>query len=126
MAISATLSSLSYNATTIAAVGTATISITRNPVEATGIGELNATFLHGYQSGTATCDIFLDESATGHFSLFTAMNSANAAASLVLTVASGTTYTGNALVTGFEVTAQAGSVVRATVTFQFTGAITQA
>lgn len=126
MAISAILSSLSYNGTTIAAVGTATISIARNPVEATGIGELYATFLHGYQSGTATCDIFLDEAAAGHFSLFTAMNSASAAQSLVLTVASGTTYTGSALVTGFEVTAQAGSTVRATVTFQFTGAITQA
>lgn len=126
MAISAILSSLSYNGTSIAAVGTVTISFTRNPVEATGIGELNATFLHGYQSGTATCDIFLDEASSGHFSLFTAMNTAAAAASLVLTVASGTTYTGNALVTGFEVTAQAGSTVRATVTFQYTGAITQA
>jgi hypothetical protein len=126
MAISSVVSSISYSGTTIASVGTATISFTRNAVEATGIGETNATFLAGYQSGTATCDLFFDEASAGHFALFTAMNTAAASAALVLTVASGTTYTGNAFVTGYEITAQAGSTVRATVSFQFTGAITQA
>ena len=57
--------------------------------------------------------------------MFTNINTAASASACVLTTESGattTSFTGNAYVTSYEVTAQAGSVVRATIQLQFTNA----
>ena len=126
MALNAALSSISYAGTTIASVGSASISLNRPSLDITPIGSAVNTYIAGVQGATATLDIFYDQGATGHTALETAINSASAAAAVVLTLDSGTvqTYTGNAFVTSFEITAQAGSVVRASVGLQFTGAIT--
>lgn len=124
MALASTLSSISFGGTTIGAVGTATVSLSRPALDVTGIGATNSSFVTGLQSATATLDIFYDQSDTTHAALETNINGNGAPVSTVLTMAAGMTYTGNATVTSFEVTAQVGSAVRASVTLQFTGAIT--
>ena len=124
MALNAALSSISYGGTTIASVGSASISLNRPSLDITPIGSAVNTFIAGVQGATATLDIFYDQGATGHTALETAINNASAAAAVVLTLDTAQTYTGNAFVTSFEITAQAGSVVRASVGLQFTGAIT--
>ena len=124
MALNAALSSISYGGTTIASVGSASISLNRPSLDITPIGSAVNTYIAGVQGATATLDIFYDQAAAGHTALETAINGASAAAAVVLTLDTGQTYTGNAFVTSFEITAQAGSVVRASVGLQFTGAIT--
>ena len=124
MALNAALSSISYGGTTIASVGSAGISLNRPSLDITPIGSAVNTYIAGVQGATATLDIFYDQAAAGHTALEGAINNASAAAAVVLTLDTGQTYTGNAFVTSFEITAQAGSVVRASVGLQFTGAIT--
>jgi predicted secreted protein len=124
MALASTLSSISFNGTTIGAVGTATVSLSRPALDVTGIGATNSSFVTGVQSATATLDIFYDQADSTHAALETNINGNGAPVATVLTMASGMTYSGNATVTSFEVTAQVGSAVRASVTLQYTGAIT--
>lgn len=124
MAINSALSSISFGGTTVEAVGTATISLNRSPLDTTPIGSTVSTFLAGVQSATATLDIFYDQGSAQHTVLESNINGAAAAAACVLTTSSGMTYSGSAYVTSFEITAAAASVVRASVGLQFTGAIT--
>ena len=124
MALNSALSSISFGGTTVAAVGTVTLGLNRPALDITPIGSAVNTYIAGVQGATATLDIFYDQGSTGHTTLETAINTAAAASAVVLTLDTGMTYSGNAFVTSFEITAQAGSVVRASVGLQFTGAIT--
>jgi hypothetical protein len=126
MALSSALSSFSFAGTTVAAVGTASVSTSRPAQIITGISDTVDTFIAGVMGGTASLDLFFDESSTNHLALCTNVGTAAAAQATVLTLTSGTTVTGTAYVTGYDITATAGQVVRASINLQFTGAITVA
>jgi len=126
MALSSALSSFSFAGTTVAAVGTASVSTSRPAQIITGIGDTVDTFIAGVMGGTASLDIFFDETSANHLALCTNVGTALAAQATVLTLTSGTTVTGTAYVTGYDITATAGQVVRASINLQFTGAITVA
>jgi len=126
MALSSALSSFSFAGTTVAAVGTASVSTSRPAQIITGIGDTVDTFIAGVMGGTASLDLFFDETSTNHLALCTNVGTAAAAQATVLTLTSGTTVTGTAYVTGYDITATAGQVVRASINLQFTGAITVA
>jgi hypothetical protein len=126
MALSSALSSFSFAGTTVAAVGTASVSTSRPAQIITGIGDTVDTFIAGVMGGTASLDLFFDETSTNHLALCTNVGTALAAQTTVLTLTSGTTVTGTAYVTGYDITATAGQVVRASINLQFTGAITVA
>ena len=126
MALNSALSSFSFAGTTVAAVGTASVSTSRPAQIITGIGDTVDTFIAGVMGGTASLDVFFDEASTGHLALCTNVGTAAAAQATVLTLTSGTTVTGTAYVTGYDITATAGQVVRASINLQFTGAITVA
>jgi hypothetical protein len=123
MALNSALSSFSFAGTTVAAVGTASVSTSRPAQIITGIGDTVDTFIAGVMGGTASLDLFFDEASTNHLALCTNVGTAAAAAATVLTLTSGTTVTGTAYVTGYDITATAGQVVRASINLQFTGAI---
>ena len=126
MALNSALSSFSFAGTTVAAVGTASVSTSRPAQIITGIGDTVDTFIAGVMGGTASLDIFFDEASANHLALCTNVGTALAAQATVLTLTSGTTVTGTAYVTGYDITATAGQVVRASINLQFTGAITVA
>ena len=126
MALNSALSSFSFAGTTVAAVGTASVSTSRPAQLITGIGDTVDTFIAGVMGGTASLDIFFDEASANHIAMCTNVGTAAAAAAVVLTLTSGTTVAGNAYVTGYDITATAGQVVRASINLQFTGAITVA
>ena len=126
MALNSALSSFSFAGTTVAAVGTASVSTSRPAQIITGIGDTVDTFIAGVMGGTASLDLFFDETSTNHLALCTNVGTALAAQATVLTLTSGTTVTGTAYVTGYDITATAGQVVRASINLQFTGAITVA
>ena len=126
MALNSALSSFQFAGTTVAAVGTASVSTSRPAQIITGIGDTVDTFIAGVMGGTASLDIFFDETSTNHLALCTNVGTAAAAQTTVLTLTTGTTVTGTAYVTGYDITATAGQVVRASINLQFTGAITVA
>jgi len=124
MANSSALASISFGGSTISAVGSVTLTLNRAPFEVSEIGNANAQFIAGYQNATAQLDVFYSE--TDHSALEAAINAASAASAVVLTLASADTITGNGFVTAYSVTAAANDVERASITIQFTGAITLA
>lgn len=120
MALSSSLASLTLGSA-VPAVGSVSISLSRPAMDITPIGQEDTAYLGGIQDATATCDIFFD---AAHAGIVSAINGNDAASSVVIAFGDGDTFSGNAYVTEFSVTAQAGSVTRANVTFQFTGGIT--
>ena len=123
MALSSSLASVSFGGTTIAAVGSFTVSLSRNALEATSIGDNAQNFIAGIGGATLTLDLFYDQSSAQHTALENFINGGTTAASaFVVTAATGQTYSGSGFVTAFEITAQAGSLTRATVTIQATTA----
>jgi hypothetical protein len=120
---SSALCSFSYGGSTINAVGSVTLSLNRTPFEVSEIGNADAKFIAGYQNATAQVEMFyLEADATG---LEAAINTAAAAGTTTLTLNTvADTISGSAFVTGYSVTAAANDVVRASISFQFTGAVT--
>jgi hypothetical protein len=122
MAINAALTSLTWKGVAVPAVGSASISISRPALDITPIGTPTQQYIAGVSGATATLDLFFDEGDAPHFTMLTDINTATAAGSLVITLEANTTVTGEAFVTSYEITAQAQSVVRANVQFQYTTA----
>jgi len=122
MAINSALSSFSFAGNVVADTGTATVSLQRPALELTSIGDAAQRFLAGVGGATASLEIFHDLDNAGHKAMADQLNDASAAAAVVITLETGETFTGNGFCTGYEVTAQAGSLVRANVTIQFTSA----
>lgn len=120
---SSALCSFSYGGSTINAVGSVTLSVNRSPFEVSEIGNADAKFIAGYQNATAQVEMFyLEADSTA---LETAINTAAAAGTTTLTLNTvADTISGSAFVTGYSVTAAANDVVRASISFQFTGAVT--
>lgn len=123
MALSGTLASISAGGTTIAAVGTATISINVPAIDVTPIGSTVQFYIAGAYGATGSLDIFYDQSSGGHTTLdgYAIARSFN---TWVLTLDTNQTITGSAVITGYEITAQAQGVTRATVSLQFDGQVT--
>lgn len=122
MAINSALSSFSFNGTVVSDCGTATVSLQRPALELTSIGDAAQRFLAGVGGATASLEIFHDLDNAPHKAMVDQLNDASAALPVVITLETGETFTGNGFCTGYEVTAQAGSLVRANVTIQFTSA----
>lgn len=120
---SSALCSFAYGGSTINAVGSVTLSFNRTPFEVSEIGNADAKFIAGYQNVTAQVEVFYLEA--DHTALEAAINSASAAATTTLSLVTTTdTISGSAFVTSYSVTAAANDVVRASISFQFTGAVT--
>ena len=122
MAINSALASFSFGGSVVSECGTATVSLQRPALELTSIGDSAQRFLAGVGGATATLEIFFDLNTAVHKAMIDNLNDAAIAAAVVMTFTAGETITGSAYCTGFEVTAQAGSLVRANVTLQFTSA----
>jgi len=124
MALAGTIASISAGGTTIAAVGTATISINTPAVDVTPIGSTSQSYIAGAIGATGSLDIFYDTGSTGH-SLLNGYATARTFNQWVLTLKASPaqTITGSAMITGYEVTAQAQGATRATISLQFDGTV---
>ena len=122
MAINSALSSFSFNGSVVSDCGTATVSLQRPALELTSIGDAAQRFLAGVGGATASLEIFHDLDNAPHKAMVDQLNDASAAVAVVITLETGETFTGDGFCTGYEVTAQAGSLVRANVAIQFTSA----
>jgi hypothetical protein len=123
MALSTSLSSVTYSGTTIYGTGSFSFSNQREAIDVSEIGTVPRTFIAGSTSATASIDIFYDQGVTSHGTL-EAFIASGTIASLVIQSSTAMTYTANAILTGFEITGSAGDVIRAACSFQITGAVT--
>lgn len=114
-AISTTASSMSWNAVTIPAAGAIQASASREIIDVTQIGVDFRSNILGPQTWTITAEVFLNE--TDHTALQTDWQ-ARTKRELVITWATGYTWTGDAYITSIDVTASTVDAVRATIQFQ--------
>ena len=128
MPLSSALSSVTWlpaggtpPASTVAAVGSVSVTINRSPFEVSEVGDDNAAFIEGYQNVSATLDMFYSAADSARFE--TNITAAAGAGTLTVFTSSGDSISGAAYVTSYSVTAAANDVVRASIGFQFTGAI---
>lgn len=122
MAFTTNASSISINSVTIAAIGSFTITNNRAALEITELGDPQRKFTHGIQDATASLSLFYDQASTAHTTLENLI-ATPAASGFVVTLASGQLYTFSAYVTSFDINAQAGELVQATVQLQVTGPV---
>jgi predicted secreted protein len=121
MAYNASVSSFSWNAVVIDAVGTMALSYSRQPLEVTQIGSANTHFISGIANAVVALDIFYN--ATQHAALTADILSGNSKA-FVVTLGTGDTISGTAYVVGYDWVSSNSDVVRASLTLQVEGAIT--
>lgn len=123
MALTTSGSAVVFSGVTIAAVFTFSFSNQRETIDVSEIGIVSRSFIAGSTAATANLEIFYDQGNASHITL-EAFIAAGTSATLVITSANGQTYSATAFLTSFEVTGSAGDVIRATCSFQITGAVT--
>ena len=116
-------SSVSFGGVTLTSVFTFSFSNQRETIDVSEIGLVPKTFLAGSTTATANVELFYNqaESPTAALEAYIASGTA---ATLVITSTTAQTYTASAILTSFDITGSAGDVIRATATFQITGAVT--
>ena len=122
--ISSQALTLTWGAATVTGLGTVTINTNQSMIDTTDVATGASTFITGNRNTTATIDMFYDQAVTGMVNIETAANTGAASATALITLASGMSYSGSAFVTSFSVTGSINETLRASITLQFTGAIT--
>lgn len=115
------LASITYGATTFDAVGSMSFSAGRAPIETTQVGSLNSHFLPGVLTSAIALDIYYNNA---NHATFTDALVDGTSSSFTFTTTTGTTITGTGWVTGVDVVASMGDIVRGSVSIQVTGQIT--
>ena len=122
--ISSQALTFSWGGTSVTGLGTVTINTNQSMIDTTDVVTGASTFITGNRNTTATIDMFYDQAVTSMAAIETAANTGAASAAAVITLATGMSYTGSAFVTSFSVTGSINETLRASITLQFTGAIT--
>ena len=123
MALTTSGSSVSFGGITLSSVFTFSFSNQRETIDVSEIGIVSRTFIGGSTTGTASVEIFYNQAESSTLAT-EAYIASGTAATLVITSTTGQTYTASAILTSFEITGSAGDVIRATCSFQITGAVT--
>lgn len=122
-ALGSELAAISFDGQASSAIGSVGITNSLNVVEATEIGNARRTFLAGQGTITANCEIYYNQNDLACAKMETLCNT-NASATLIITLSTGMTYSGTAFCTEFSPTSSIGDIIRANVSFQYTGSVT--
>ena len=123
-ALSTSLLTVSWGGSAVTGLGTATVTTTQSLVETTDITSATQTFFTGNRTSTASVEMFYDQAVTAMGNIETAANTGAASATLLITLSTGMTYSGQAFVTSFQATGGINDVLRASIEFQYTGVVT--
>lgn len=111
----------SESPTTIGEVQGWSVEQTVDTIEDTAVGDTAKTFVAGLSSWTGSCDVILSDSDAGQLLL----DAGSAQTSLDFFFdASTSAYKGNAIVTSVSATSAIGDMIKASISFQGTGALT--
>lgn len=122
MALSTSGSSVTFGSILLAACSSFQFSNQREVIDVSEIGTVSKTFIAGNTTATATCEIFYDQTATGHTAT-EAYIASGTSATLIIQSATSQTYSASAFLTSFEITGSSGDVIRATCSFQISGVV---
>jgi hypothetical protein len=118
---------VSGTATAVASVRSFTVSQVGDIIETSVMGTQAKSYLPGQTSFTASADLLFDSADSAQETLAAAVGADPATLELYPTGASaGKKFTGEAIVTGYDITVDQNDVVVATVAFQGTGSLTYA
>lgn len=120
-AYTATVSSVTFDGTTFEAIGSMSVSSARPTLEITQVGSANAHFLAGIITTAISADLYYNKA--DHQKFVDKLQS-GASAAFTFTAAAGDAVTGTAYVTGLDIVASMGDIVRGSVTLQATGIVT--
>lgn len=120
-AYTASVSTFSWNATVIDAIGTVSLSAARPPLDVTQIGAGNGYFLPGVAVSTVTLDIYYN--SANHSALVNDYLSATSRA-FIVTAATGDAISGTGFLTGLDVVSSNQDIVRGSMSIQVSGPIT--
>ena len=119
-AYTASVSSITYNSVTFEAVGSMAVSMSRQPIDITQVGSANSSFLSGILTTAIALDIYYNKA--DHV-IFTAALLTPASNTFTFTTAASDVVTGSGWVTGCDIVASTGDIVRGSITIQCTGIV---
>jgi hypothetical protein len=122
-ALSSTNAAISYNGQVSTGLLTVTVNHTGDMIETADISDQRKSYIAGQATSTASGEIFYDQGDPCMADMED--DSVNPVSrSVVITLSTGMTVSGNAFVTSFSATAGTNDVVRASFELQFTGTVT--
>lgn len=119
-AYTASVSAITYNSITFEAVGSMAVSMSRQPIDITQVGSANSNFLSGILTTAIALDIYYNKA--DHVTFTTALLTP-ASNAFTFTTAASDVVTGNGFVTGCDIVATMGDIVRGSITIQCTGIV---
>jgi len=120
-AYTASVSTFSWNATVLDAVGTVSVSAARPALDVTQIGSANTHHVPGVSTSVVTADIYYN---TANHSSIVADYLSGTPRAFVFTVATGDTVSGTGLLTGLDIVSSNQDIIRGSIQIQVSGPIT--
>lgn len=115
--------SFTVGGTTVPGVVDGSVTLTHEAIDATEITDGRRVFIGGVRAGSFSGTIYYDQGNTAIAALETAAANGTTVA-FIFTLHSGATYTTSAFITSFAPSFAVNDVMRASISAQFTGAIT--
>jgi hypothetical protein len=119
-AYTASVSTFSWNAVVIDAVGTVSLSAARPPLDVTQIGAANTYHLPGVATSVVSLDIYYN--ASNHSTLTNDYLNATSRA-FIVTAATSDVVSGTGFITGFDMVSSNQDIVRGSISIQVSGPI---
>lgn len=110
------------NSVTVGEVASATLSVSRQPIEVTAIGDTYRKHEYGIVEGTVNLELFWDTAGVaGHSTIITALENGTLLTAASVVWESGKSIAGNAYVQDVAITVAPNGVAQATCTLIFSG-----
>jgi hypothetical protein len=119
-AYTASVSTFSWNAVVIDAVGTVSLSAARPPLDVTQIGAANTYHLPGVATSMVSLDIYYN---SGNHSALTADYLAGTSRAFIVTAATSDVLNGTGFITGLDIVSSNQDIVRGSISIQVSGPI---
>lgn len=113
-----TAASVKFGATTVVDVASATVSLARNQIDITAVGDTHRHTTQGFLTGTVQLEVFY-ESGTSNAAILTNIEAGSVIADVEVVWASGYSIKGNAFVVDAALSVAPNDIARLTATLQF-------
>jgi hypothetical protein len=113
-----TAASVKFGATTVVDVATATVSLARNQIDITAVGDTHRHTTQGFLTGTVQLEVFY-ESGSSNAAILTNIEAGSVIADVEVVWASGYSIKGNAFVVDAALSVAPNDIARLTATLQF-------
>ena len=113
-----TAASVKFGATTVVDVATATVSLARNQIDITAVGDTHRHTTQGFLTGTVQLEVF-NESGSSNAAILTNIEAGSVIADVEVVWASGYSIKGNAFVVDAALSVAPNDIARLTATLQF-------